>query len=498
MQNRYSKGEFAALLTFLIVATLVLTNGFVARIFAQGKDVDVFAKIQPVADVLDTILDEYVKEPDIDKVVEGALVGMMNSLDRHSSYISPEALKLMKEETKGEFEGIGVSIRFDDDRNVVVFQPIADSPAAKAGILAGDIIVKIDGVGVTGMALDEVAKRIRGPRDSVVRVTIYRRHEGSEPAEFREYTIKRGFIPLESIKEARLVQGQVGYIRVSDFKDNTAKDLVRNINQLLEKGMTSLALDLRWNPGGLLTASKEACEVFLSKNTLVTYTQGRKTGRSSLNEDMKLYTEKTAVLPDGFPLVILTNDQTASSAEIVTGALQFWKRAVVVGEKTYGKGSVQTIIPLQRPAGSALRLTTALYYTPAEVTIDSAGIRPDVEVAMTKKQQVALLRQMYDSIKDDSKLLNQQNHGAVTGNEAAEARVEDIQLKRAVDILQEDPVFANLIEKYHKDTHETQVAASPDEVLKEGPDAEDESPLGPDEESIEVTPPKKAPEPVTK
>jgi len=217
MQNRYSKGEFAALLTFLIVATLVLTNGFVARIFAQGKDADIFARIQPVADVLDTILDEYVKEPDIDKVVEGALVGMMNSLDRHSSYISPEALRQMKEETKGEFEGIGVSIRFDDDRNVVVFQPIADSPAAKAGILAGDIIVKIDGVGVTGMALDEVAKRIRGPRDSVVRLTIYRRHEPSEPAEFREYTIKRGFIPLESIKEARVVQGQVGYIRVSDF-----------------------------------------------------------------------------------------------------------------------------------------------------------------------------------------------------------------------------------------------------------------------------------------
>jgi carboxyl-terminal processing protease len=198
-------------------------------------------------------------------------------------------------------------------------------------------------------------------------------------------------------------------------------------------------------------------------------------------------------------LAILTNDQTASSAEIVTGALQFWKRAIVAGEKTYGKGSVQTIIPLQRPVGSALRLTTALYYTPAEVTIDSAGIRPDVEVAMTKKQQVALLKQMYESIKDDSKLLNQQNHGAVTGNEAAEASVEDIQLKRAVDVLQEDPVFANLIAKYHKDIHETQVAASPGEVLKEGPVAEDESPLGPDEGSIEVTPPpKKAPEPAIK
>jgi carboxyl-terminal processing protease len=487
MRNRQSKREFIALLAFMAVGVLLLTNGFGARISAQGGDVDVFAKIKPIADVLDIILNDYVKEPNIDKVVEGALVGMMNTLDRHSSYISAESLRQMKEETKGEFVGIGVSIRYDDEKNVVVYQPIADTPAAKAGVTAGDIIVKVDGVLVTGMALDEVAKRIRGPRDSVVRLTIVRRREEGEP-ELREFTVKRDFIPLESIKEARIVQDGIGYIRISDFKDNTSKDLAKNISQLLEKGMTSLVLDLRWNPGGLLSASKETCDLLLPKNTLVTYTQGRKAAKNSNTESMRLYTDKTPLLPAAFSIVVLTNDQTASSAEIVTGALQFWQRAIIVGDKTYGKGSVQTIIPLAQPAESALRLTTALYYTPGEVTIDVTGIRPDVEVPMGKREQVALLKQMYDSIKDDSKLLNQQNHGAVTGNGGSEPSAEDLQLKRAVEILKEDPVFEHLTAKYHKDVHETQIAAPADQVLKQGPTAEPSS-----EDVEEVAPEKREP-----
>jgi len=498
MRTRQSKREFIALLAFMAVGVLLLTNGFGARISAQGNDVDIFAKIKPIADVLDIILNDYVREPNIDHVVEGALVGMMNTLDRHSSYISPDSLRQMKEDTKGEFVGIGVSIRFDDEKNVVVYQPIADTPAAKAGIMAGDIIIKVDGVAVGGMGLDEVAKRIRGPRDSVVKLTVARRREDGEP-EVREYTVKRDFIPLESVKEARVLVDGIGYIRISDFKDNTAKDLAKNINQLLEKGMTSLILDLRWNPGGLLSASKEVCDLFLPKNTLVTYTQGRKTGKNSSGETMRLYTDKTPLLPASFPIMVLTNDQSASCAEIVTGALQFWQRAIIVGDKTYGKGSVQTIIPLAQPAESALRLTTALYYTPGEVTIDVTGIRPDVEVAMGKREQVALLKQMYESIKDDSKLLNKQNHGAVTGNSNAPATSsEDIQLKRAVEIIKEDPAFEHLTAKYHKDTHETQVAAPADQVLKQGPTAEpsSEEPEPDDQKPAAPAPaPAPAPEP---
>lgn len=470
MQKRHSRSEFLALLGFLILTTLVLTNGFRARIFAQATDVDLYSKLEPIGDVLNKILEEYVKEPDVDKVVEGALVGMMNSLDRHSSFISAEALERMKEDTKGEFEGIGVQIQFDDDKNIVIFQPLPDSPAAKAGIVAGDIIMKIDGIVTSGMALSEAARLIRGPRDTVVVLTIYRKHEEGEP-EIKDISIKRGNIPLESIKEARLLPNNIGYCRISDFKDTTAKDLEKALDDLLQKGMTSLVLDLRWNSGGLLTASKQVSELFLPKNTLVTYTCGRKNSGSA-TEDMKLYTERASKLPEKMPMVILTNEDTASSSEIVTGALQFWSRAIVVGQKTYGKGSVQTIIPLARPAGSALRLTTALYYTPAEVTIDGEGIKPDVEVLMTREQQRALWKQMIESSKGETTNGNEQNHGTVTGNEATAETVEDVQLKRAVEILQENPVFDNLVAKYHKDTHETQVAAPPDQVLKQGPEVE--------------------------
>lgn len=472
MHNRHSKFEFVTLFLFLLVGTLIVSNGFVARIFAQSPDVDVFEKIKPIGEVMNTVLDEYVKEPDVDKVVEGALIGMLNSLDKHSSYVSAEMLRSLREETKGEFFGIGVMIQLDDDKNIII-NPIPDSPAAQAGIIKDDIIVKIDGAEVTDFAafddprkLEEAKNRIRGPEGTIVVLTVLRRHDKEEP-EFVDVEIKRGNIPLESIKEARLLSGGVGYIRVSDFKDTTARDLAKNITELKVKGMSSLVLDLRWNPGGLLTASRETCELFLPRNTLVTYTKGRKTGHSNATENLKLYTEKTPIVPEGFPIVILTNEDTASSAEIVTGAMQFWESAIVVGQKTYGKGSVQTIIPLARPVGSALRLTTALYYTPAEVTIDGEGIKPDVEVEMTREQQLALFKQMYGAMKDMTLGAGEFNHGSATGDEVSEDTVEDIQLQRALEILREDSVFKNLLTKYHKDPHETQVAASPEKILRQ-------------------------------
>jgi carboxyl-terminal processing protease len=466
MRRKQAKFEFLTLLLFLIGGLLVLTNGFTGRIFAQGQDVDVFAKIQPIGEVLDTILNEYVKEPNLDKVVEGALVGMMNSLDRNSSYISPEVLNEMRAETKGEFEGIGVTIHLDDDKNIVIFHPMADSPAAQAGILAGDMIIKIDGTPTLGMAVDEAAKRIRGPRNSVLQLTVLRRDEKGQ-AEEKEFSIKRGNIPIESVKEARILPSGIGYMRVSDFKENTARDLEKYVKQFLQDGMKGMVLDLRWNPGGLLTASREVAELFLPKNTLVVYTQGRNGAHSTaLSEDLRLYTERNPILPPGFPMAILVNGETASSSEIVTGALQFWSRAIVIGEKTYGKGSVQTIIPLAQPQGSALRLTTALYYTPAEVTIDSQGIKPDLEVAMSIAEQRKMFEQMGDSVKDKPGNINELNHGTVTGAPAADGLIEDVQLKRAVEVLAENGNFEQLLAKYHKDTHETQVAASPDKVLR--------------------------------
>lgn len=256
-----------------------------------------------------------------------------------------------------------------------------------------------------------------------------------------------------------MLQGGIGYLRVSDFKKNTADDLQRNIKELRDTGMRALVLDLRWNPGGLLNASREVSELFLEKGSLVTFTRGRPDARGGYLEDMKLYTEKRPVLPADFPLVLLVNNHSASSSEIVTGALQFHKRAIVIGETTFGKGSVQTIIPLSRPQGAALRLTTALYYTPADVTIDQMGIQPDIEVAMENEQQSNLLRQLMESQETSSDGALVLDHGRSTGNENPDA-AQDPVLEKAIEVLNEDTVFNRLVEKYHRPVTETQRMAS--------------------------------------
>ena len=466
MQKRNSKAEFVALSTFLVGLVMMLTNGFSGVILAQDNEVDVYQKIDPIGDVLAKIQDEYVLDADLDKVVEGALIGMMSSLDRHSSFISATDLEMMREETKGEFFGIGVSINVDEEKNVYVFSPIEGSPAALAGLQAGDIIIAIDDLSAQGMTTADVADKIRGPKGTTVKITVLRKKEGAEIPEKLDFTVKRDKVPIESIKEARLLDNGIGYIRISDFKESTSRDLRKRLTEFLDKGMKGFVLDLRWNPGGLLNASKDVSELFLPKGSLVTYTKGRQRpdGRANM-EDMKLYTESNPVLPPGLPVVLLVNESTASSSEIVTGALQYYQRALIVGEKTFGKGSVQTIIPLNSPRDTALRLTTALYYTPADVTINHQGILPDVPVEMADEQEAGLFLQMRDSALENPANLNAQNHGGITGNEVTDTTVDDTQLRRAIEMLQEDAVWENLIKKYHRDVHETQMAAESAEEL---------------------------------
>ena len=476
---RHSKFQFIALSAFLCATLVVVTNAFAPRIFAQGPRTDPFHSIEPIGAALHEILSQYVEEPDIDKVVEGALVGMMRSLDSHSAFVPPQEFSDMHEDTQGEFFGIGVSIELDENENVRIRQTMPNTPAAATGLFMGDIFVEVDGEPVSDLdvqgerKLSSVANLIKGPEGTVVTVKIYRPGPDGSEGELLDFEIKRGRIPLESIVERRLLDGNIGYIRLSDFKSNTAADMERAIKAFRDDGMRALVLDLRWNRGGLLTASQEVSELFLPKNTLVTYTRGRANGPAS--ENMVLRTRKNPVLPQDMPLIVLVTKQTASSAEIVTGALQYHERAIVVGETTYGKGSVQTIIPLERPQGSALRLTTALYYTPADVTIDESGIQPDVEEVMDIETQRALLTQMWRSFADDPSLEHEQNHGAVTGNTEGELDsdgermelVQDTVLERAVEILNEDPVWSNLLERYHRPSSETQVAKADREAQEE-------------------------------
>jgi carboxyl-terminal processing protease len=470
MRKRSTKAEFTALLVFLIGAVLVLTNGFSGRIFAQDEPREVFEQIEPIGDVIGEVLQNYVREPDLDRAVEGALIGIMNSLDRNSSYIPAKGFQDLQEDTQGEFDGIGVHIMWDKDTgNVVISYPVPDGPASKAGIRTGDWIVAIEGMTLEEIlvdapnenaALQEVSSRIKGPRGTRVGVTVSRAIEGSEEREEIEFTVERGKIPVQSILEARMLEGGIGYIRVSDFKKNTSDEIRKEMEKLSSSGLRSMILDLRWNPGGLLNASREVCELFLPKNSLVVSTRGREVtpGAGKYLEEMELYTEKHPIIPETMPLILLVNGGSASSSEIVTGALQFYQRAIVVGEKTFGKGSVQTIIPLRRPEGAALRLTTALYYTPANVTIDSVGIKPDVEVTMTIDDQRKLFVQLFESGQQDPSKRNQQEHGRSTGN-TAEGLVQDTVLDKALEILRADTVWSDMIRKHHRDVKETQVAA---------------------------------------
>ncbi len=509
MRNRNSKFEFFSILIFLVAVIALLTNGFTPKISAQSNKTDIYQAIEPIGHTLQTILDEYVKEVDIDKVVEGALVGIMSSLDRHSSYISSSDLKTLRDDTQGEFEGIGVSIKMDDNQNVIVFMPIPNSPAARAGLKPFDIIRKIDNIPVEqlwkpGMSeqekLSSAAEKIRGPIGTKVQLTIERPH-AEKDSEIFDVVVERAKVPLDSIKESRILPSGYGYIRLSDFKENTASDIKKTLREMLDKGMKGLILDLRWNPGGLLTASQQVCELFLPKDSLVTYTRSRGQLTQENGKDLELKTREKPVLPLNMPMILLVNNQTASSSEIVTGALQYHQRAIVVGEKTFGKGSVQTIIPLPPKNEAALRLTTALYYTPAGVTIDHQGILPDVEVNMTEEEERLLALQMYKSYEKDPAKINEQNHGTVTGNQnikvpsekiqeqeellheigkiagedavkimkeffrrkkVSEETIEDIQLKKAVEILQEEPVWENILKRYHRDVKETQQQAKED------------------------------------
>lgn len=474
MRRNSSKAEFMALVTFLIGATLVLTNGFSSRIFAQDDQRAIFEQIEPIGEVLGEVLQSYVYVPDLDKAVEGALIGIMNSLDRNSSFIPAEGYQSMREETQGEFDGIGVRIKFDKKgKHVFVFQSFPGAPASKAGLRDGDYIEGVDGVPISDIisqsmprpqALEAVSLRIKGPRGTNVKITVSRALDGASGGEEREdltFDVKRGKIPLESVLEARVLEGGIGYIRISDFKKNTADDIRKRLKDFEREGMKSLVLDLRWNPGGLLNASREMCEIFLPKHTMVVSTRGREQASGEYLEEMDLLTEKHPVIPETMPLIVLVNGASASSSEIVTGALQYHQRALIVGETTFGKGSVQTIIPLDRPRGSAIRLTTAHHYTPAGITIDTVGIVPDVEVVMDDEQEEALQIQMFESWEEDASLMDRQDHGRVTGNMADDA-AQDAVLERAVEILREDAVFENLIKKYHRDVRETQVAATGD------------------------------------
>ena len=359
-----SKRKIDNMKNILIILNIVLLFFFnTAR--SQNID-DLYEKIDLFSEVLEKINEEYVDEVNQSEVMESAINGVLQSLDPYSAYMSPKIFSEMQTETKGEFGGLGIEVSMEGGV-VKVITPIDDTPAAKAGVKAGDYIVKVNGEQIQGKTLMEAVNLMRGPVGSSVEITI--RRKGLKKAV--NYKITREIIEIKSVS-ADLIDNRIGYLRLRAFNENTDTQLKKEISELeKEKKLLGYIFDLRNNPGGLLSQAVKISDFFLNDGEIVS-TKGRRN-----NENRKFFAKKGDRI-NGKPLIVLINNGSASASEIVAGALQDQKRAVLLGENTYGKGSVQSIIPLRNRG--AIRLTISKYYLPSGKSISQVGVSPDILV----------------------------------------------------------------------------------------------------------------------
>lgn len=338
-----------------------------------GHATESYEELRTFSEVLTQVQKNYVDETKVKDLVQGAIRGMLSTLDPHSAYMTPEMYKEMQVETKGEFGGVGIQIGVKENR-LAVIAPIDGTPAQRAGIKAGDYITKVNEESTKDLTLMDAVQKMRGPKGTKVNLTI-QRDGANDPLQF---TLVRDTIKIESVKSK--VLDNIGYVKLTQFQEATGRDLGRVLRQFKDQKVQSTILDLRNNPGGLLTAAVEVSEQFLPNGKLVVYTKGRESKKDE-------WFAKGKDQMDDSPMIILVNEGSASASEIVAGALQDYGRAVIVGTTSFGKGSVQTILPLGD--GSGLRLTTAKYYTPKGRSIQSTGITPDIVVKPQQPTTVA-------------------------------------------------------------------------------------------------------------
>jgi carboxyl-terminal processing protease len=410
-----------------LVAALAVNLFFGAQIYiysarASQKD-DPYENYKLLADVLEKVRQEYV---DGDKLtyqdlIHGALKGMLNSLDPHSEYMDPAKFDELKKDTEGEFGGVGIMVRMKD-RVLTVIAPMEDSPGFRAGILPQDQIIKINGRSASNFDFEDAVRMLRGEPGTTVRVTVRRPSTG----QVKDYTLERTIIKVDSVKDVNdkevfpLLSDGIGYVHLWQFGEKTSDDLDKALKKMNGEGMKALILDLRENPGGLLEQAGQVCEKFLPRGQLVVSTEGR--GPTPRTE----YRANGRGKRIDLPMVVLVNGNSASASEIVAGCLQDLQpttHAIVVGEQTFGKGSVQSILPLAD--GSALRLTTAKYYTPSHKVIHEHGITPDILVPMTAAEEQDL---RYKHLPGAMEMLDPKDQTRV-------AAARDRQLDRAIDLL---------------------------------------------------------------
>jgi carboxyl-terminal processing protease len=364
------------------IFTICLIVSLITSAQANPND-EFYKKLDLFSDVLNTIKKEYVDEVKQDEVIDSAINGMLQSLDPYSSYMSPEAFQNMNRDTKGEFGGLGIEITMEAGL-VKIITPIEGTPADKAGVLAGDYIVKINGKQVKGMTLLDAVKLMRGKVGTSINITV-RRPEIEDEIKFK---ITRAIIKIREVSAE--IKSNIGYIRLRAFNEQSHNQLIKQLKKITDNKLDGYILDLRNNPGGLLSQAIKITETFLDGGEIVS-TKGR--GKN----DIKIFNAKKGDKINKKPLIILINQGSASASEIVSGALKDHKRAILVGEKSFGKGSVQSIIRLKNRGG--LRLTTAKYYLPSGVSIHEKGVEPDITVKRNK-----------DNFKINTKTDNQLNY----------------------------------------------------------------------------------------
>jgi carboxyl-terminal processing protease len=422
----------------ILVGVLAVNLTLAVRLYSQAKEEkdSAYANVQLLTRVMEVIRQDYVEQSKTDykDLTYSALRGMLASLDPHSQFMDPESFTAMQKETKGEFGGLGIVVGLKDNV-LTVIAPMEDTPAAKAGLLAGDRIIKIDGKTTEKWAVEDAVKVLRGEPGSKVTLTIMR----PKSREVKDYVLERDIIKVTSVKDDhnrgisneksfQLGADKIGYIRIAQFNEPTAEEFEKALRKLEAQGMEALIIDLRNNPGGLLDSAKEIVSRFLPAGQLIVYTEGRQLSQRAE------YRASSFNKHPHYPIVVIINGGSASGAEIVAGALQDLKRAVVVGETSFGKGSVQSVLPLKDGEGRdcALRLTTAKYYTPSKRVIHERGITPDILVPLTEEEERKLAETR-------AQLIQQSEEPTEDGQKAEPAR--DRQLERAVDVLKGIRVF---------------------------------------------------------
>lgn len=411
-------------LAIMLVASLTMGRSEAPKESKSRSKEDLYNQIELFSDAISVIRSEYVNEVDSKKVIYGALRGMLSSLDDFSQFMDHDEYKELKSEAEGEFGGIGVEITLKDGI-ITVITPMVGTPAELAGIKPGDKIVRLNGNTTKDIRLSNAVKIMRGEPGTKIVLTIWREKE----EKVFDVSIKRARIKIKSIKDAYLIEDKIGYIRLVEFQERCARELEAALKTLEDKGMDSLILDLRNNPGGLLESAIDVSEKFIPKDEIIVSTKSRNPAQNAV------YKSKGILTHPSWPLVVLVNEGSASAAEIVAGAVQDNKRGVILGAKTFGKASVQTVVPLKD--NSALRLTTAYYFTPSGKSINNQGIIPDVLVEPGEPK---------DRKKSSSDIFEKMDNGKkvkkspeLPGPE--EIVEQDDQLQRAIDLMKAIKVY---------------------------------------------------------